>query len=333
MRAAPPLEEAHEARAGSLAPLDSQGRYIFVKQEVLIPRGETRFSGRGAGAALLHNQNFYYLKIRGEKTMKLIYRLSVFVLLTGFSLQTSNAQVRMERRIEGGDGAFHLKEVQTIFTSKDDTIKVMMVLPERLRPKGYGDIVLKENDEILMVNAKRVKTVQKFEELYNALEIGETLKMGIRRKGELMIESFKKIDPEDMPEGANIMILNDMPGEEEGHEGGMMRTFTMDGGDSEEMRPWFGTGLVLGMEDDKIKIIRIMEGMTGALGKADIKEGDEIKSLNGQKVETLDKFFEMYEKLDTGSKVEIEYARAGKKMQAAFEKPNVQGRMRMRREN
>jgi len=66
------------------------------------------------------------------------------------------------------------------------------------------------------------------------------------------------------------------------------------------------------------------------LGKADIKEGDEIKSLNGQKVAALDKFFEMYEKLDTGSKVEIDYARAGKKMQAAFEKPNVQGGMRMR---
>ncbi|MCH8021065.1 PDZ domain-containing protein [candidate division KSB1 bacterium] len=263
--------------------------------------------------------------------MKLIYKLSFLVLLTGFSLQTSNAQVRMQRRIEGGDGAFHLKEVQTILTSKDDTIKVMMVLPERLRPQGYGDIVLKENDEILMVNAQRVKTVQEFEELYNALEIGGTLKMGIRRKGELMIESFKKIDPEDMPEGANIMIQTAMPGEEEGHEGGMMRTFTMDGGDSEEMRPWFGTGLILGEEEGTLKVMRIMEGMTGALGKADIKEGDEIKSLNGQKVETLDKFFEMYEKLDTGSKVEIEYARAGKKMQAAFEKPNMQGRMMMRR--
>lgn len=263
--------------------------------------------------------------------MKLIYKLSFLVLLTGFSLQTSNAQVTMERRIEGGDGAFHLKEVQTILTSKDDTIKVMMVLPERLRPQGYGDIVLKENDEILMVNAKRVKTVQQFEELYNALEIGGILKMGIRRKGELMIESFKKIDPEDITEGANIMIQTAMPGEEEGHGGGMVRSFTMHSGDSEELRPWFGTGLILGEEEGTLKVMRIMEGMTGALGKADIKEGDELKSLNGQKVETLDKFFEMYEKLDTGSKVEIEYARAGRKMQAAFEKPNMQGGMMMRR--
>ena len=262
--------------------------------------------------------------------MKLIYKLSFLVLLTGFSLQTSNAQVRMQRRIEGGDGAFHLKEVQTILTSKDDTIKVMMVLPERLRPQGYGDIVLKENDEILMVNAKRVKTVQQFEELYNALEIGGILKMGIRRKGELMIESFKKIDPEDIPAGANIMIRTDASGEEEDHGGGVMRTFTMDGGDSGGMRPWFGTGLILAEEEGTLKVMRIMEGMTGALGKADIKEGDEIKSLNGNKIETLDKFFEMYEKLDTGSKVEIDYTRAGKRMQAAFEKPNGQGRMRMR---
>ena len=262
--------------------------------------------------------------------MKLIYKFSFLVLLTGFSLQTLNAQVRMERRIEGGDGIFYLKEVQTILTSQDDTIKVMTVLPERMRPKGYGDIVLKENDEILMVNAKRVKTVQEFEELYNALEIGGTLKVGIRRKGELMIESFKKIDPEDTPAGANIMIRTGVSGEEGDHGGGMMRAFTMDGGDSGDMRPWIGTGLILGEEEGTLKVMRIMEGMTGALGKADIKEGDEIKSLNGQKVETLDKFFETYEKLDTGSKVEIDYARAGKKMQAAFEKPNVQGGMRMR---
>jgi len=205
-----------------------------------------------------------------------------------------------------------------------------MVLPERLRPQGYGDIVLKENDEILMVNAQRVKTVQEFEELYNGLEIGGTLKMGIRRKGELMMESFKKIDPEDMPEGANIMIQTGTPAEEEGHGGGMVRSFTMHSGDSEELRPWFGTGLILGEEEGTLKVMRILEGMTGALGKADIKEGDEIKSLNGNKIETLDKFFEMYEKLDTGSKVEIDYTRAGKRMQAAFEKPNVQGRMRMR---
>lgn len=266
--------------------------------------------------------------------MNLVYKLSLLALLAGLSLQSANAQVRMEQRIEGGDGIFHLKEVQTFLTSKDDTIKVITVLPERLRPKGYSEIVLKKNDEILMVNARRVKTVQKLEELYNALEIGGTLKMGIRRKGEFMIESFKKIDPKDMPEGQNIMIRTAAPGEEEsqeGHGGMMTRTFTMNAGDSENMRPWFGTGLVLGMEGDKIKVMRILDRTTGVLGKTDVKEGDEITSLNGQKVEALDKFFEMYEKLDTGSKVEIDYARAGKKMQAAFEKPNVQDRVRMRK--
>ncbi len=257
--------------------------------------------------------------------------------MAGLSLQSAYSQVRMERRIEGGDGVFHLKEVQTILTSKDDTIKVMTVLPERLRPKGYGDIVLKENDEILMVNATRVKTVQKFEELYKGLEIGGTLKMGIRRKGELLIESFKKIDPKHMPEGAKIMIRTGTPGEEvseeDVHEGGVVRTFTMDAGDSGNMRPWMGTGLVLEFENGKIKVRQKMEGMMGALGSTDITKGDEITSLNGKKVEALDKFFEMYEKLEIGSKVEIEYARAGKKMQAAFEKPNVQGRVRKRRAN
>lgn len=264
--------------------------------------------------------------------MKGTYKSVLLSLLIGLLTQTANAQVRMERRVEGVDGVFHLKEVQTLLTSKDDTIKVVTVLPDRLRPKGYDEIVLKENDEILMVNAKRVKTVQALEKIYTDLEIGEALKLGIRRKGELMIESFKKIDPKDMPEGQNIVIRSGTPGEEGGHQQGMVRTFTMNAGGSANTRPWMGTGLVLSEENKKVKVTQKMDGM-GALASADIKAGDEITSLNGQKVENLETFFAAYEKLKIGSKVEVDYARDGKKMKAAFEKPNVQDRVRMRREN
>jgi len=131
-------------------------------------------------------------------------KMILFALLAVF-VTSSLAQQRMMRRIEG-DGAFHLKEVQTIFTSKDDTVRVLTVLPKDLRAEGYEEIDLKEKDEILMVNAKRVKTVQEFEQLYKETAVGETLKLGIRRDGRLLLESFEKLAAEDLPKGANIRI-------------------------------------------------------------------------------------------------------------------------------
>ena len=44
-REAPPIEEAHEARAGSLAPFDSQGGKFLLNKRSLSHGGETRFQG------------------------------------------------------------------------------------------------------------------------------------------------------------------------------------------------------------------------------------------------------------------------------------------------
>jgi len=42
MRAAPPIEEAHEARAGSLAPLDISAEIIFIKKWYLSHGSRSR---------------------------------------------------------------------------------------------------------------------------------------------------------------------------------------------------------------------------------------------------------------------------------------------------
>ncbi len=52
MRVAPPIEEAPEAVQAPSPRWIVRGGIFFKKQEVLIPQGEPRFSGRGAEAPL-----------------------------------------------------------------------------------------------------------------------------------------------------------------------------------------------------------------------------------------------------------------------------------------
>ena len=137
--------------------------------------------------------------------MKNLVSLFSVTFLLALSANVASPQMVM-RQTAGGDGVFHLKEVQAIITSADDSVKVLMALPTDMRPDGYRDIEIKNNDEILMVNKKRIKSVKTLEKMYNDLEIGGEFKMGLRRDGKFSIVSFKKIDPADLPAGAQVQI-------------------------------------------------------------------------------------------------------------------------------
>ncbi|MFQ5640070.1 MAG: hypothetical protein ACE5IR_18990 [bacterium] len=89
-----------------------------------------------------------------KKNLRYCFLIGVVLIC----MTSSQAQVRMTRKIDG-DGAFHLKELQAILTSKDDTVKILMVLPENLRPEGYRKIKVLQGDEILMMNAKRMRSI------------------------------------------------------------------------------------------------------------------------------------------------------------------------------
>ena len=137
----------------------------------------------------------------------------VFLAMTLFS-SSIFAQV-MIKKGSGEDSSVQIiKEVGALLSEKDQVVSVMMVLPEDARPKGYKEIVVKKDDQILMLNKKRIKSLADFEKIYNELEIDELVKMGVRRDGELMIVEFKKIDPEKLPKGRQMMIRTAEAGSE-----------------------------------------------------------------------------------------------------------------------
>ena len=106
---------------------------------------------------------------------------------------------------------FFIQELNTIVLLKENKIIVEAVLPIDTREKEYQDIDIADKDEIIMINGKRIKTVQEMIDIYNELKTEEEMKLGIKRDGNLMIVSFKKADMESMPKGKmkTIRVEND----------------------------------------------------------------------------------------------------------------------------
>ena len=84
-----------------------------------------------------------------------------------------HAQKMVRRSIEDGQGVHILQEVAAVLMSEEKGVKIDMLLPESVRPKGYDDLDIQQGDRILMVNRKRVKSVEEFQSIYEALQPGE----------------------------------------------------------------------------------------------------------------------------------------------------------------
>ena len=110
-------------------------------------------------------------------------KTNLFVFVISFILiaQTLNAQVIIKKSGAGEGEIFFLNELSAIISEKDGVIIVEHAMPTDQRPENYRDIDFKQGDEILMVNANRVKLVKDLEQIYNEHEVGETMKLGVRR--------------------------------------------------------------------------------------------------------------------------------------------------------
>ena len=119
-------------------------------------------------------------------------KTNLFVFVISFILiaQTLNAQVIIKKSGAGEGEIFLMNELSAIISEKDGVVIVEHAMPTDQRPENYRDIDFKQGDEVLMANANRVKLVKDLEKIYNELEVGETMKLGVRRGEEMFIVSF-----------------------------------------------------------------------------------------------------------------------------------------------
>jgi PDZ domain-containing secreted protein len=229
---------------------------------------------------------------------------------------------------------FELRELGAILGQEGEHVKVMAVMPKEQRPQAYQAVDIAEGDLMLFLNGKRVKSVKEFGQSYNSLALGDTIKLGVRRKEERLIAAFAKIDPKDLPVQVAHRVMVGGDGQitqEKSTDGG--KTFKMSrtiAGNASEITPIPGLGVILGSEDGKVKIIDKLPIPVKGLEGVDLQAGDALQSLNGNAVASVSAFNAAFEKIAVGAKVELQYLRKDKSMTASFNKPEVKGQFKIR---
>ncbi len=234
--------------------------------------------------------------------------LLTLVVLVGI-LAASHASGQMIMRhgggAEGENEIIVLRELGVVAGpgEEDDEVRLMMLLPGTER-----EVALQKGDLILMVNGKRVRDVATLREAYDAADIGEVVKLGIRRGNERFLTSFEKKDPGEMEEGGAIRLVVGGPDS-----------------DFDDIHPLPEFGVLLAEKDGKVVV-----AMELPMGTPAFKKDDVVQSINGRAVASLEELRAAYELLAVGDDVALVVTRDSDEIRATRAKVEQDGMIRMR---
>jgi len=123
---------------------------------------------------------------------------SIFALLFAVGLSVSAQAQQMVRYIAEGP-TFPVHEVGVIFAEKQGKVIADLILPEGALPKGYTSQGIQKDDQLVMVNGAGIKTAKELQDIYKKLDVGATVKLGLKRGEEKVLVTFAKVDPNDLP--------------------------------------------------------------------------------------------------------------------------------------
>ena len=239
------------------------------------------------------------MKNHPMKTASLILATIIAISLPGSILAGDGPQPNVVKmKIEGE--VFMLNELGAIIVESDDGPKVEMVLPADQRPKDYRDVDLRAGDIIMMFNGSQTKTPNQISTAYEKLDAGAPIKLGLKRDKEMRIEELIKADPDKMPKM-------------------MMKTVKVDDNDP-VTATFLDIGIILKTKDAEIIIDDVLSEMkdkfTGSLPEI----GDVISSLQGESIAQPSDLPQIYDKINTGEKVNVTVVRNGKEEIFSFTK-------------
>jgi S1-C subfamily serine protease len=240
--------------------------------------------------------------------------LLLFVLLAATVLEAQ--QMKIVRRGPGGDKTqtfnqddlLMVPELAAVILAQDKEIVIDHIMEPEMRLKGHETTEAKEGDKVLMADGKRLTSIKELRALYEKAAPGATVKLGIRRGEEMVMASFVKADPKDLPKG-RMMIST--------------------GGDDKDLMVVGGAGLFLTMKGKEIVVDKII---SEDLPKgADAHEGDVVTAVNGTSVKNLDELRANLGKAAAGSEVSLTLKRGSATSSVKYTKPKDEGRVVVRR--
>ena len=247
------------------------------------------------------------------------------VALAAVLTSSGSAQQVMGQKVEIVDaqGVFNFSELGAVVIESDSTLTFAHAMPGANRPQAYRAVDVQQGDTLLMVNGKRVRTAESLQELYDKLAAGETLKLGLRRGKDLLVASFAKADPANLPK-MKFQVMTDDDGEPSTDEPAGGRMMMLDGSDP-NLLPLLELGLIVKQTEQGLKVAKVLPNAAEVFNDAVPSSGSVLMALNGQPVKTADGFKEAYEKLKAGEKMTLDYRDRGNERSIAITVPEKSG--------
>ncbi len=200
-----------------------------------------------------------------------------------------------------------LDELAIVLKEKNKTVTIDFAGPAASRKEEYRKLDLQKGDKILMVNGKKLSSVDDAKKIYENMKTGEIFKMGLSRDNQMMMASFKKGDVERSHGGKQIT--------------------TKLTGDPKNMLPVMELGFILQQKSEKLVVTNILPVAPKFIINSGVKEGDEVIKINGNTVYSIERFKLQYSKIKTEDDFEIIFKQKGKELKAAGKKPEQKGKM------
>ncbi|MFQ5633391.1 MAG: hypothetical protein ACE5I1_31885, partial [bacterium] len=164
-------------------------------------------------------------------------------------LAASISAQEMRSQASGQGEIFMIPELSALLREQGKVVKVEMAMPVDTRPTAYRKVDIKSGDIVLYLNGARIKRLKAFTSIYDSLQVGAPVEIGLKRDDVRFISSFKKADPKDLPQRKMMVMTSD--GKEistEGVEGGgqrvVMRANSLET-DMDELHPVMELGIIL----------------------------------------------------------------------------------------
>ena len=175
------------------------------------------------------------------------------------TLVSSPAEKTVTKEVitSGGEEFFMIPGLGAGVESDGESLKVVFIMPKDDRPKEYQSVDMDEGDLLLMLNGKRLKSVDDLKNELDSVETGDPLEFGIRRGKDLLLTSFAKPDPS-KEDGKRMMVMTMTSGGEEDDNVETELKMFGTGEDNMPVMLMLEVGLVLTEDNEGLKAMTII---------------------------------------------------------------------------
>lgn len=246
--------------------------------------------------------------------LKLLFEIVLTILISSassllgqqaFAATEGKPQMRM---FTSGDVVF-MSELGAVILLKDKSLVIDVVNSAEQRAEVYKSVDLKQNDEVIMINGKKVTILTDLKAAYDSVAVGSDVKLGIKRGKDMMIVSFPKMDQSSMKNQRVMSFTTDGSGEASA---GVSEEIASIHASDGEVAIVMELGLIVGESGSKVKVAGLINNQGDESEAGGALEGDVITSIMAQKVTSIKELTEAYDKVEVGKEFSVTLDRNGK---------------------